>query len=317
MSARARGYLAVTAAAALWGLSGVVAKVLFTQAVAPGALMAVRLTLAFAVGFLLVALTRPTALRQAWRHRLPIAVVGLAQLAGSYTYYVTVSLTTVATAIFLAYLAPVLLVLWERLVERRPLTPWRALAVAVAVAGSYLLVVSPRGLRTTPAGLLWGVGAAVTFAAHSLLARRQVVRVDPWAALVLALGVGALVMSLVAPPWRTFAADYTPTQWLLFTHLAVLATLVPFGLYLAALRHLSASEATLAAMLEPLVAAGAASVLLDEVLTPRQVLGGALVLLATGLIQFGPAPGRQPTPYQTSPPGDTVTGPAGGPVSGR
>ena len=302
MSARARGYLAVTAASALWGLSGVVAKVLFTQAVGPGTLMAVRLTLAFAAGFLLVALSRPTTLRQAWRHRLPIAVVGLAQLAGSYTYYVTVSLTTVATAIFLAYLAPVLLVLWERLVERRPLTPLRALAVAVAVSGSYLLVVSPQGLQTTPAGLLWGLGAAVTFAAHSLLARRQVVRVDPWAALVLALGVGALAMAPVAPPWQTFTAGYAPVQWLLFTHLAVLATLVPFGLYLAALRHLTASEAALTAMLEPLVAAGAASVLLDEVLTPRQVLGGALVLLATGLIQFRPDQGRQPTAFQASPP---------------
>src|SRR4030067_3780263 len=44
-----RGYLAVTAAATLWGVSGVVAKSLFNRQVEPGAALAIPLTGGFSV----------------------------------------------------------------------------------------------------------------------------------------------------------------------------------------------------------------------------------------------------------------------------
>ncbi|MDR5683472.1 MAG: DMT family transporter [Armatimonadota bacterium] len=158
-------------------------------------------------------------------------------------------------------------------------------AVALAVTGSYLLVVGPVGLVATPAGIAWGLASAALFATYTLLARRRVARADQWGTLVLALLSGAVVWSLGVPPHTAWLQPYTPSQWLLFAHLAVLATVLPFELFLYGLRFVSPSRAGLTATLEPVVAAFVAYAVLEEWLNVRQVAGGVLIVLAVAWTQ--------------------------------
>ena len=65
----------------------------------------------------------------------------------------------------------------------------------------------------------------------------------------------------------------------------VLGTVVPFGLVVAALRHVSATRAGVAAMLEPVVATAVAYAWLQESLSPVQLAGGAVVLAGIVLAQ--------------------------------
>ena len=66
--------------------------------------------------------------------------------------------------------------------------------------------------------------------------------------------------------------------WLLMTWMVVLGTIAPFGLVVAALRHVSATRAGIAAMLEPVAATIVAYAWLDESLTAMQLAGGVVVL---------------------------------------
>src|SRR5262245_7284432 len=71
-----------------------------------------------------------------------------------------------------------------------------------------------------------------------------------------------------------------------FIYLASVATILPFALYSASLRHLEASRTSLTSMLEPVVAASAAWLWLDERMEPMQIAGGAAVVGGVLLLQI-------------------------------
>nr|MDP8911799.1 DMT family transporter [Actinomycetota bacterium] len=73
--------------------------------------------------------------------------------------------------------------------------------------------------------------------------------------------------------------------WLLVVWMIVLGTIVPFGLIVAALRHLSATRVGIVAMIEPVAAALVAYLWLAESLSPTQLVGGAVVLAGIVLAQ--------------------------------
>ncbi len=277
--ARTRGTGAVLGAATLWGLSGVVAKTLFTEGIAPQTLVAIRLSGAAAL-CLSYAAFRGAGLRQAWAHKGRVAALGTCLAASQFAYYAAIASSGVAPAIFLQYLAPALLVVWARATGAEPLSPARVGAVLLASCGAFLLVAGPAGLAVTPAGLGWGLASAALFAAYTVLARQEVARADSWAVLALALAAGAVAWSAVVPPWEAWTGTYSPSQWARFAHLAVLATVLPFGLFLYGLRTTSPATAGLLATTEPLVAAVTAHVALRESFSLQQALGGALILAA-------------------------------------
>ncbi|MDR5683473.1 MAG: EamA family transporter [Armatimonadota bacterium] len=101
MQDQTRRYLAVIAAASLWGVSGVVAKALFNEQIPPHVLIEIRLTGAAVVGLAYLLAFRRHALRQAWASRGPIFVLGLVLAFTQFAYYAAINLTNVATAIFL------------------------------------------------------------------------------------------------------------------------------------------------------------------------------------------------------------------------
>lgn len=279
-----RGYLAVMGAATLWGVSGVVAKSLFNRAIEPWTLIEIRLTGAFAVLLLtLVArrhplrVPRPQLGRTVW--------LGLAMTSAQFTYYLTISLTDVATALFLQYTAPVFVALYAWGVDREPLGALKGTAIALAVAGSYFLVTGGGGIRVSPLGLTSGLLAAGAFGVYTIVGRGRVRDLGSTTSLLYTLGVGALLWSLIVPPWRAYAGHTAP-EWALFAYIIVFATILPFGLFLSGLRWISSSMASLTATLEPVVGSAAAFLILGEVLGPPQIAGGLAIATAVVMIQI-------------------------------
>lgn len=278
-----RGYLSVMAAATLWGISGVVAKSLFNRRIEPWTLIEIRLTGAFAV-LLLVLWLRGHALR-VHRHQLArLGLLGVVMMTTQFLYYFTISVTDVSTGIFLQYTAPVFVALYGRAVEREELGALKIAAIALAVVGSYFLVAGGTGIRVHPLGLTTGVLSAVMFGVYAVLGRGRVRQVGSTTSLLYALGAGALVWSAVVPPWRAYAG-HGPAEWALFGYIVVFATILPFGLFLAGLRTISSSMASLTASVEPVVASAAAFLILGERLTAAQILGGLAIAAAVVLIQ--------------------------------
>jgi len=270
-------------AAALWGVSGVVAKSLFNRQVEPLTLLEIRLTGSFLT--LLVVLT----LRKQ-RVRVPrellgrLVALGLAMTSAQFTYYLTISLTNVSTALFLQYTAPVFVALYAWATTREPMTPARGGAILLAVIGSYFLVTGGAGIRIHPLGMISGFLSAVAFGLYAILGRGRIQQVGSWTMLLYALGSGAVVWSLIVPPWEAYLAGHQPVEWALFGFIVIFATILPFGLFLYGLRHITSSMASLTASLEPVVGSAAAFLILGEAMTPVQAAGGLAIVAAVVLI---------------------------------
>lgn len=285
-SARKRlgGYLAVMGAAALWGVSGVVAKGLFNRQIAPWTLIEIRLTAGFVL-LLILLLARRVPISVPREHLSRLIFLGLAMTSAQSMYYFTVSVTNVATALFLQYTAPVFVALYGRAAEGESLGWLKGGAIGLAVVGSYFLVTGGTGIRVHPVGIATGLLSAVAFGVYAILGRGRVQQVGSTASLLYALGTGAVFWSLIVPPWRAYLAGYTVEEWLLFAYIVVFATILPFGLFLRGLRTISSSMASLTATLEPVVGGTAAFLILGEVLAGSQIAGGFAIAAAVVLIQ--------------------------------
>jgi len=78
--------------------------------------------------------------------------------------------------------------------------------------------------------------------------------------------------------------------------IVVLGAVVPFWLSLAALRHLPPTTAGIVATVEPVLASIVAWLWLQQVLSPWQVAGGAVVLAGIVLAQTARTPAATAVP---------------------
>lgn len=69
-------------------------------------------------------------------------------------------------------------------------------------------------------------------------------------------------------------------------YISVLGTIIPFGLFFMGINQIRSTRASITATLEPIVAALIAYLFLGETLSPLQVLGGGLVVVAIIFLQL-------------------------------
>ncbi|HKI22581.1 MAG TPA: DMT family transporter [Gaiellaceae bacterium] len=296
----ALGYAMVLTAAALWALNGVVSKVILQSGgVTSERLTEVRATGAFLLLFAVLLVWRRSTLRVT-RGELPfLAVFGVAGLAFvAWFYFVAIERLEIGIALLIQYVAPVLVALYARYVLHEPVRRRIWAALALAIAGLALLLQLWQGLVLDGIGVLASIGAAVTFALYILMADRGIRRRTSSSLLAYGFLFAALFWAVVQP-WTSFPWDLLDDSvsllgrlesielpvWLLMAWMVVLGTIVPFGLLVGALRHVSPTRAGILAMFEPVAGTVMAYAWLREELDPIQLVGAAVVLCGIGLAQ--------------------------------
>jgi inner membrane transporter RhtA len=261
-----------------------VAKTLFDDLGAAGVTL---LRLALAAVLLLLVL-RPrlrTWDRASWSAAL---LLGAAMAAMNLVFYLSLRTVPLGIAVTVEFLGPLLLALVQtrRLVD----LAW----ALVAAAGVALL-----GLDTASdvplSGLLLAFVAGLFWAAY-ILASARVGQVLPGTdGLAVALAFGAL---LVLPFGASGAAAVLDRPVLLLGGLvvALLSSVISYGLELSALRRIPTRVFGVLMSLEPAAAALAGLVVLGQALGPREVT--ALVLVSLASLGITLAARRDPAPLQ-------------------
>ncbi|HXA09722.1 MAG TPA: DMT family transporter [Chthoniobacterales bacterium] len=223
-----------------------------------------------------------------------------AQIGGALGYAGTVILfvfatrmTTAANAIFLQYTAPIYVALIGRwyLDERASRVDW--LVIAVALLGIALFFFD----RLTTAGM-WGniiaLASGLAFASVALFLRKEKAG-SPIASIVL----GNVIVALAGAPFMFQAPSLGEgSLW----RLALLGTVqlgLPYVFYAAAIKQVTALEATLIPLLEPVLNPLWVMLALGEKPGPWAIVGGLLVLVAVlgrGVIMMRTRPPMIPSP---------------------
>ncbi len=289
--AKTRGYLLVALAACLWGSLGLFFRILHDYyGLSAIALAFLRAAIAGGILMLVVAFTRPQLLRIP-RHRIAFFIVyGFCGVAAFYFFYIqAVIQTSVTTAVVLLYTAPafVTLIAWRAWSEA--VTARKLFAVALAFVGCALIarVYDVTQLRLNAIGLAFGLGAGLTYALYTAFSKFALSQYASLTALTYALLFGALFLTPLQTLDGFEVLAREPSAWIFLFALALGPTLGALAIYNAGLRIVPASNASLVATLEPVVASALAFVALGERLEPLQVLGGAVVIGAAIWLNAG------------------------------
>jgi drug/metabolite transporter (DMT)-like permease len=234
-----------------------------------------------------LALWRPGLLRIRRSDAASLAFLGICGLALVHaTYYEAIARLEIGVALVIQYMAPLLLLGWLWLFHGRRIAPSLWGAVALSIAGCFLVVRAYDPGSLDARGVLAAFGASVTFAIYMVGSERAGRRYESVTTLVWAFGFASLFWATVEPWWDfPFGLFDTPRNVLLGTGVVVVGTMLPFICVVAALRHLPAPRVAVAATLEPVLAALFAWFLHHEELALVQIAGGALVLSAVLWVQ--------------------------------
>lgn len=191
------------------------------------------------------------------------AYLRIGAAAGALVLFGTVQLTMLGYGIFRG--------------ERPSAATW--LGIVLAVAGFAILTV-PSATRPDPFGLALMVVAGISWAVYTLAGRTTV---DPLAANARSFlwsSPLALVLALALPATQVASGRGIA---LAVTSGAVTSG-VGYAIWYRALPRLSVTQAAVAQLSVPVIAALGASLLLQEILSARFVIAGATILSGVGLV---------------------------------
>jgi drug/metabolite transporter (DMT)-like permease len=282
-----RGYLLAALAAALWALNASISRSLLDDGMDPLRLSQLRSAGAFAVLVVAVLAARPALLRVDRSDVPALAFLGIAGMALVHaTYFTAIERLQIGAALTIQYLAPLVLLLWLRVVHGRRLASTLWAAVALSVVGCFFVVGAYHASSLDALGVAAAFGSTIAYAIYMVGSERAGRRHEPVTTLVWAFGF-ATVLWAVLLPWWDFPLHLVGSSRgaLLATGVVTVGTLLPFVCMVAALRLIPAPRAAVVATLEPVLAAAFAWLLHGEVLAAPQVAGGAVVLAAVVWVQ--------------------------------
>lgn len=222
-------------------------------------------------------------------HRLRLAGLGLLLAAHWLTFFLAIQLTTVAVALAIVYVGPILAAFLSVPVlgEQNRRSAWFGLGLA---AGGMLLVVRP-GAGATLEGVAVGLVSAVLLAALFVFGK-------PAASALGGLTVAmweALAAAVVLFPFTVQAVRESSEFWFEFLILGIVFTGLAGVIWWSSMRRLPVAVVSVIMYLEPASAVVWAAIFLDETPEVLTWLGVAMVIAGGVIAGVGAAgPSRIP-----------------------
>jgi drug/metabolite transporter (DMT)-like permease len=163
----------------------------------------------------------------------------------------------------------------------------RWLALLLVLSGVILVTGAASAVATgtaslTRTALLLGLASGATYALYTMFSKIGTERYGAAAALFWSFLFAAAALAPVAEPISPLLRD--PRHLPALVGLGIVPTLIPYTLYLLALRQLRASNAAMLASAEPAIATLLAAAVLGEAFDGAQAIGVALIVVAAVLL---------------------------------
>lgn len=239
MEPRRKGILLIVAAALLWSTGGIGIK-----AIADSALKVTFYRSLFAAVALMLFLGRGVWARRQWTSTTAF-IIAIISYGGCLTSFVIATKwTTAANAIFLQYAGVVWVLLFSPLVVREPMRTRDAVAITVAFSGMALFFVG-RFEAHGMAGNAMALLSSVFFASLILVLRRE------QRAAQAAVTWGNVVCALAVLPFVAHDLSLTPRSFAVLAFLGIFQIAIAYVLFVRGLAFVTATQASLTGMLEP------------------------------------------------------------------
>jgi drug/metabolite transporter (DMT)-like permease len=262
----------------LWSLNLSVTKYILEHGLEPLSYATVRYALAGAI-FVVLTLLAERSLRIARRDVAVLAFAAVLLWLNQLSFVFALDVTTASTIGLLLGAIPIFAALFGVALGRERLTGRFWVAAAISFVGVALVAVGSGGdVSGGYAGILLGLSTGATWAAYSVAVAPLIRTYSPSRVSAVVLPAAWVLIALVGLPTTT-SQDWS-LGWEIWA-LLLFATLGPLVLtnvfWFRSIHRIGPARATLAANLQPFVAAVLAVILLSEPLGTLQILGGVLI----------------------------------------
>jgi DME family drug/metabolite transporter len=292
LSARAPSlsFLLLIGTGIIWGTIGVAAKHLYDESDLD----------AVSVTWLRSLIASPICFVIAWHatgrkiFHLPRRDLGVMVLLGimlivyQFLYLAALSKIGVSAATLISLCgAPVFVVIISAIVLRDRMTTRTVVALTGALIGTALIVgwrdTGGSSTRDTILGVALATGCAVGVALHVFASRMIAGRQHALVPFAIGFPAGTLAFAPLALG-RGFSLDLNLPAWTMLIYLAVGPSAIAYWMYQHGLQEVSATDASIVTLLEPLIAAVLAAWLFDERLGVLGWIGAALLIAAIAML---------------------------------
>lgn len=268
------GQLLCIASALCFGTMAIFGRFAAASGVDTATLLLLRFSIAGAVLWAAVALRRERL--PAGRDLAVLVGMGAIGYAGqAFSYFSALEHASAGLVALLLYVHPVVVALLARIVLGHALRPVQLGAIALAIMGSALTV--GNATDGTPLGVLFGVAAAVIYAAYILTGSRLSSDVTPITSTAVVVTSAAVVFAIAAAA-RGVRLPSTGAGWGAVLAIALVCTVAAVALFLAGLERIGPVRASIYSTVEPVFTIVLAGLVLGERVTLGRACGGALIL---------------------------------------
>ncbi|MEG2144779.1 MAG: EamA family transporter, partial [Oscillospiraceae bacterium] len=249
----------------------------------------VRMIAAGIILILIGAIKSPQKMAGIWKDKHAVLDLILFSIAGlmfcQYAYINAIAYSNAGTATVLQYTAPVFIMIYVCLRNKKPPTKLEGFCVLLAIGGTFLLSThgNIKTMVLSSQALQWGLFAALGLAFYTLLPVNIMAK---WSSTVVTgygMLIGGVVLSLLGRVWNL----YTPLDFkgfLIIGVITLVGTLLAFWLYLQGVHDIGAVKASMLASVEPLSATLFAAFWLKSKISPIDIVGFSMIMATVFLL---------------------------------
>ncbi len=281
------GPLLCLVSATCFGAMAIFGKLAYDDGVSPEALVWLRFVLAAVLLGLLLLLPKQRPSKLARGPVLTALALGAFGYATQATFFFSALERIDAPLVALVlYTFPVMVTVAAVLLGRDRLTGARVAALVTASCGTLLVLLGAGGVDFDTGGVALAFGAALSYTVYILVADTTVHQLPPVLLAALVMTGAAVALGLRAALTGGVSTDFGAAGWFWIACIAVVSTVAAMLTFFAGLKLTGPSTVSILSTFEPVATTVLAAVVLDEFLTPLQLVGGLLVLASVAVVQL-------------------------------
>lgn len=281
-----KGYLLAAVAAAAYGTNPAFAVPLYDQGMNPNTVLLFRYIMGLPL-LVIVMLVRGQSFRMSRNEMAQAAILGILMAFSSLGLFGSYKYMNSGVASTLLFVYPVMVAVMMIFFFHEKFKANVAICLAIMSLGLVMLMKpQPGGESVSAYGCLLVMVSALTYAIYIVMVNvSKSVRAIPTTKLLLySLAWGCLVFVVMAAAGTPLTMPAMPSSWLNLAALAVIPTVISLACTTRAIQLIGSTPTAILGGLEPVAAVVLSVVVLGQAITPRDILGGTLIILATTIV---------------------------------
>lgn len=280
-----KGYALAALAAAAYGTNPAFAIPLYEQGMNPNSVLFFR----YLFGIPLIAIViaaRGVPFRLSREEIGPTAILGILMAFSSLALFESYKYINSGIASTLLFVYPVMVAVMMIFFFHEKMRMSVVLCLVIMSVGLILLMKPQGEITLSPFGCLLVMVSALTYALYIIFVNvSKVIKAIPTSKLLFyVLACGSAVYLAMMPLGNELTLPAKESGWLNLTALAVIPTLLSLTCTTKAIQLIGSTPTAILGALEPVSAVLLSVTLLGQSLTPRDIAGGILIIIATTIV---------------------------------